>query len=131
MAVDRSELKNVKAAGVLIIQDGKVLAFQKHGDDGLSFPCGKLHERENPRAGAEREASEELGCVVKVYDFVPMYLSVDDKQNTVYFFMAYIESGEPQPTAEGTPHWVEPNALLTGEYPEYNRRMLEFFGHVQ
>jgi len=122
----------MRAAGILVVRgDGKVLAFQKHSDKGLSIPCGKIVESDwSISDAAEREACEETMCDIMTYDNRRIFYDTDDRGNEVYTFLGRIVQGSPKPTTEGVPQWVDPRELLCGEYPVYNRKMLKFFGVI-
>src|SRR5579872_6479313 len=65
--------KAIQAAGGIVLRGrGRPLiaVVQRSKDDSWVLPRGKLKRDENPAAGAKREATEETGHRVKVYEFL-------------------------------------------------------------
>ena len=65
--------KTIEAAGGIVVRDGaqpRIAVVQRSKDDAWVLPRGKLERDENPAAGARREAVEETGHRVKVYEFL-------------------------------------------------------------
>ncbi|MCU1270447.1 MAG: hydrolase, family [Acidobacteriaceae bacterium] len=78
--------------GAVIIEDGRVLLI-KRGKAPLlgewSIPGGMLELGETMRQGAEREALEETGIVVRATDLLGVFDRVvpDDKKATLYHYV--------------------------------------------
>jgi 8-oxo-dGTP diphosphatase len=65
--------KPIQAAGGIVLRGGArplVAVVQRSKDDRWVLPRGKLKRDENPAAGARREAVEETGHRVDVYEFL-------------------------------------------------------------
>jgi 8-oxo-dGTP diphosphatase len=65
--------KTIQAAGGIVVRDGarrRIAVVQRSKDDRWVLPRGKLERDENPAVGARREAVEETGHRVKVYEFL-------------------------------------------------------------
>jgi 8-oxo-dGTP diphosphatase len=65
--------KTIHAAGGIVVRGGsqpRIAVVQRRKDDAWVLPRGKLERDENPAAGARREAIEETGHRVKVYEFL-------------------------------------------------------------
>ncbi len=66
--------KTIQAAGGIVVRGGsarpRIAVVQRSKDDAWVLPRGKLERDENPTAGARREALEETGHRVKVYEFL-------------------------------------------------------------
>jgi len=63
----------IHAAGGIVVRGGaqpRIAVVQRSKDDAWVLPRGKLERNENPAAGARREAVEETGHRVKVYEFL-------------------------------------------------------------
>jgi len=63
----------IHAAGGIVVRGGaqpRIAVVQRSKDDAWVLPRGKLERDENPAAGARREAVEETGHRVKVYEFL-------------------------------------------------------------
>ena len=65
--------KPIQAAGGIVVRGGArslIAVVQRSKDDRWVLPRGKLERDENPAAGARREAVEETGHRVDVYEFL-------------------------------------------------------------
>jgi 8-oxo-dGTP diphosphatase len=65
--------KTIHAAGGIVVRGGAqpcIAVVQRSKDDAWVLPRGKLERDENPARGARREAVEETGHRVKVYEFL-------------------------------------------------------------
>ncbi|HEY1474868.1 MAG TPA: NUDIX domain-containing protein [Pseudolabrys sp.] len=63
----------IHAAGGIVVRGGahpRIAVVQRSKDDAWVLPRGKLQRDENPARGARREAFEETGHRVKVYEFL-------------------------------------------------------------
>jgi len=65
----KDQFKIVKAAGGLVVKDGKILMIYRLGMWDL--PKGKLNKKEDPLEGALREVEEECNIKVHVVDKLP------------------------------------------------------------
>jgi 8-oxo-dGTP diphosphatase len=65
--------KTIQAAGGIVVRGGarpRIAIVQRSKDDRWVLPRGKLKLKENPKAGARREAFEETGHRVAVREFL-------------------------------------------------------------
>lgn len=65
--------KTILAAGGIVVRGGarpRIAIVQRSKDDRWVLPRGKLKLKENPKAGARREAFEETGHRVAVREFL-------------------------------------------------------------
>jgi 8-oxo-dGTP diphosphatase len=65
--------KTIEAAGGIVVRVGpqpRIAVVQRSKDDAWVLPRGKLERDEDPARGARREAVEETGHRVKVYEFL-------------------------------------------------------------
>lgn len=65
--------KTIHAAGGVVVRGRarpRIAVVQRSKDDAWVLPRGKLERDESPAAGARREAVEETGHRVKVYEFL-------------------------------------------------------------
>ena len=63
----------IHAAGGIVVRGGahpRIAVVQRSKDDAWVLPRGKLDRDENPARGARREAVEETGHRVKVFEFL-------------------------------------------------------------
>jgi 8-oxo-dGTP diphosphatase len=65
--------RTIYAAGGIVVRGGaqpRIAVVQRSKDEAWVLPRGKLERDENPARGARREAVEETGHRVKVYEFL-------------------------------------------------------------
>jgi 8-oxo-dGTP diphosphatase len=65
--------ETIHAAGGIVVRGGahpRIAVVQRSKDDAWVLPRGKLERDENPARGARREAVEETGHRVKVFEFL-------------------------------------------------------------
>lgn len=119
------------AAGLLVVDDdGRVLMVEPTYKPGWEVPGGMVEAGESPRAGAAREAREELGLDVEVgrllvVDYVPAGRRPDDGLMLVYACGPVDE--ERIVLAEGelrSWHWCDRAALLERTTAFMARRVL-------
>jgi len=108
--------------GAVIVEDGRVLLI-KRGKAPLlgkwSIPGGMLELGETLRQGAEREALEETGLVVRATDLLGVFDRIvpDETQRTLYHyvlidFLCERISGDVQPAGDATDtRWYAPNEV--------------------
>jgi 8-oxo-dGTP pyrophosphatase MutT (NUDIX family) len=124
------------AAGVLIknsLDSNLFLAFKRAKSDnqGVSLPCGKSDDGEDPYQTARRECLEETGWTV-IFHMLEPYVSFDKKDGfQVWIFSADIdeEFGRviPKSPNEGEAVWATKEELISGPYGEFNRLALSHF----
>ena len=111
----------VRAAGALVVRDGRVLVIHRERHDDWGFPKGKLEPGEDEEAAAVRELEEEVGLRVRLGDRVgaARYPLEDGRPKQVTYFLAEAD-GDPQPLdCVDALRWVTPDearALLTYEH---------------
>lgn len=119
------------AAGVLILNGPRVLAFRRDDREGLALPCGKVEAGEPPSDAAVREAKEETGLDVELVPGRTPYVGFEGQGNAlVYTFLATVRGGALLESApgEGVPIWASVAEVAQGPYWHYNQRALRFFG---
>jgi len=110
----------LRAAGGLVVRDGRVLLVHRPKYDDWAFPKGKLEDGESWEAAAVREVEEEtaLTCELGAYAGVTHY-RVGNGTKEVRFFLMTAE-GEPRAQNEvDEVRWAtvdEAEALLTYDY---------------
>lgn len=115
------------AAGTLIIdENGNALLFQKHSNNFYSLPFGKGEDGESPKETAIRETYEETGLKVRILDYDP-FISLRNDGKQCYTFLAEVVSKDEIEIKEGTWKYGDPKLLVSGDFEEYNRSMLEHF----
>ena len=116
----------VRAAGGVIMRDGRVLLVHRPHYDDWSFPKGKLEPGETWEDAAVREVEEETGLRCELGDEVGRtHYSVGDVPKEVRYF-AMTAAGEAHPQNEvDEVRWAplaEARELLS---QEHDRRLLD------
>ena len=75
----QDDLTVVRAAGGLVVRDGKVLLVHRPKYDDWSFPKGKCDEGESDEACALREVEEETGLRCELVDEIGQTSYIDSK----------------------------------------------------
>lgn len=106
------------------VTDGnKVLAVSRGADmTNFNMPGGAVEKDEDPLDACIRELWEETGLRAK--ELFPIYSKVDNgKLVTTYRVTTY--TGELKPSWEGVPDWVDPQFLMSSQFGDYFKSMLE------
>jgi 8-oxo-dGTP diphosphatase len=116
----------VRAAGGLVVRDGRVLLVHRPHYDDWSFPKGKLDEGETWEQAAVREVEEEtrLACVLGPEVGRTHYAVAAGPKEVRYFEMRADGEAQAQNEVDDV-RWATPaeaGALLTYEH---DRRLLE------
>lgn len=119
-----------RAAGTLVVEPGtgRVLAFMRRKQQGYALPFGKIEKGESPEAAAVRETQEETGYVVSLRPD-HWVAGLDDLGYPAVVFLADVVGGclRPEAPGEGAAAWVNRTELLSGPFPDFNRRALAAF----
>jgi 8-oxo-dGTP diphosphatase len=85
----------VRAAGGIVVRDGRVLLVHRPKYDDWSFPKGKLEDGESWEDGALREVEEETGlrCTIGAEVGRTHYVVLQGPKQVRYFAMS--SDGEP------------------------------------
>jgi 8-oxo-dGTP diphosphatase len=122
--------------GAVIVEDGRVLLV-KRGKAPLlgewSIPGGMLELGETMRQGAEREALEETGIVVRATDLLGVFDRVvpDDKKATLYHyvlidFLCQRISGDVLAAGDAADaRWFTPDEVAEISLPEDTRNIVQ------
>ena len=122
--------------GAVIVEDGRVLLV-KRGKAPLlgewSIPGGMLELGETMRQGAEREALEETGIVVRATELLGVFDRVvpDDTKATLYHyvlidFLCQRVSGDVLAAGDAADaRWFTPDEVAEISLPEDTRNMVQ------
>ena len=122
------------AAGVFVQNaDGQGLGFVRSNlrNPGIGIPCGTCKPFECPAEGALREGKEETGLAFRLNELGPFFAM--NAGHSVFVYSAVVSQSVSQGTidnfrtTEGHPVWIEPRALLSGPYADFNAKMLAHF----
>jgi 8-oxo-dGTP pyrophosphatase MutT (NUDIX family) len=115
-----------RAATVLIVKDGKVLAVSRgKGLSDNNLPGGHLHTDETFEEGAVRETVEETGLAIFGLELV---FERQDNEFRVKTFQPKRHYGEIKSSDEGEVRWLDPKEIVAGTFGNYNRELFEKVG---
>jgi 8-oxo-dGTP diphosphatase len=98
----QGDLTVVRAAGGLVVRDGKVVLVHRPKYDDWSFPKGKCGDGESDEACALREVEEETGLRCELLEEVGQtrYIDARGRPKTVRYWRMRAVSGEFAPQEE-------------------------------
>ena len=117
---------SLRAAGGLVVRDGRVLLVHRPKYDDWAFPKGKLEDDESWEDAAVREVEEETGlrCQLGPYIASTHYQVRDGMKEVRYFLMS--ADGEARPRNEiDEVRWVPLEAAASFLTYDHDREMLE------
>ena len=99
----QDDLTVVRAAGGLVVRDGRVVLVHRPKYDDWSFPKGKCHEGESDEACALREVEEETGLRCELLEELGQTSYVDSRGRSkiVRYWRMRAVDGEFVPDGEG------------------------------
>lgn len=98
-SVDELPQHSVSVTGIVVREDGRVLAIQRRDDNRWVPPGGVLELTETPADGVAREVLEETGIKVRADRLTGVYKNMDRGVVTLAFRCSVID-GQGHPTSE-------------------------------
>jgi 8-oxo-dGTP diphosphatase len=116
----------LRAAGGVVVRDGRVLLVHRPKHDDWAFPKGKLEDGESWEAAALREVEEETGLVCELGEYLgSTHYAVREGTKEVRYF-AMTASGEARPQNEiDDVRWLAPAAAAEVLSYDFDRQLLE------
>ncbi len=124
-------VRQVRAAGGVVVRDGRIAVVHRPRYDDWSLPKGKLDRGESWEAAARREVEEETGLVCELIEELDpvRYRDGKGRPKTVRYWRMAAVAGDFSPNREVDElRWCAPDealALLT--YP-HDRALVESLG---
>ena len=112
--------EEIRAAGGVVVRDGRIAVVHRPKYDDWSLPKGKLDPGESWEEAAVREVREETGLHARlVRELEPVHYTHKGRPKTVRYWLMESEGGDFVPNDESDElRWVTPQdalALLTYE----------------
>ncbi len=118
-------LHSVSVAGIVVREDGRVLAIRRADNGTWEPPGGVLELDEQPEAGAVREVFEETGIRVSVERLTGVYKNMSRGVVALVFRCRPID-GEERTSAESTAvEWLTPEEVEKWMSEVYAVRVLD------
>ncbi|CAM5466827.1 NUDIX hydrolase [Streptomyces abikoensis] len=118
-------LHSVSVAGIVVREDGRVLAIRRADNGTWEPPGGVLELDEQPEAGAVREVFEETGIKVCVERLTGVYKNMSRGVVALVFRCRPID-GEERTSAESTAvEWLTPEEVEKWMSEVYAVRVLD------
>jgi 8-oxo-dGTP pyrophosphatase MutT (NUDIX family) len=120
----------IRAAGGILVRDGRVLLVHRPRYDDWSLPKGKLDEDETWEQGALREVEEETGLDCEVGDEVGRthYAVAQGPKEVRYFRMTASGDAHAQNEVDDV-RWVAFDEAVTLLTYSYDRDLIERLRH--
>ena len=119
----------VRAAGGVVVRDGKVLVVHRPRYDDWSLPKGKLTDGESWEAAALREVEEETGFRPQLGRWLgeTRYLSAGGPKSVQYWTMTPRDGEFTADDEVDELRWLEPSKALALLSYDHDRGLLERF----
>jgi 8-oxo-dGTP diphosphatase len=118
---------SVSVAGIVVRDDGRVLAIRRDDNGHWEAPGGVLELNESFESGVQREVLEETGLAVTVERLTGVY------KNVTHGIVALVyrcrpAGGEPQVTEESREiRWMTKEEVQSAMVPAFGVRVLDAF----
>jgi hypothetical protein len=116
-----------RAAGMLIVSDGKILGFNR-GEDGWALPVVKLRNNEDFVTAAHRAVLDKTGWTVKLINKIQPFSFWEEKDGyLIQIFIATPGIDTMKKIKNGQSCWIGESLLSEGKYCRFNEKMLDYF----
>ncbi|MCN9243139.1 NUDIX domain-containing protein [Streptomyces sp. RY43-2] len=120
-----SPLHSVSVAGVVVREDGRLLAIRRADNGTWELPGGVLELRETPEAGVAREVLEETGIHVEVDELTGVYKNLA-RGVVALVFRCKPSGGTERTSSESTDvSWLTPAEVSERMSEVYSIRLLD------
>ncbi|MFF8192257.1 NUDIX hydrolase [Streptomyces bobili] len=120
-----SPLHSVSVAGVVVREDGRLLAIRRADNGTWELPGGVLELDEAPEAGVAREVLEETGIHVKVDELTGVYKNMT-RGVVALVFRCKPSGGTERTSSESTAvSWLTPDEVSERMTEAYAVRLLD------
>jgi 8-oxo-dGTP diphosphatase len=107
--------EEIRAAGGVVMRDGRIAVVHRPRYDDWSLPKGKLEAGETWEQAALREVEEETGLRARIEDELPAtHYSVGDRPKTVRWWRMSVDEDlgtDPDDEVDGI-RWVTPGEAM-------------------
>jgi 8-oxo-dGTP diphosphatase len=118
---------SVSVAGIVVDDEGRVLAIRRRDNDHWEAPGGVLELNESFEDGVCREILEETGVTVKVERLTGVYKNMSRGVVALVFRCRPLR-GQPRPTDEaGEVRWITRDEAASLMSPAFAVRVLDAF----
>ncbi|POX41346.1 NUDIX hydrolase [Streptomyces sp. Ru73] len=100
---------SVSVAGVVVREDGRILAIQRADNGTWEPPGGVLELDESPQAGTRREVQEETGLLVQVEQLTGVYKNMARGVVSLVFRCSPVGGSEQTSAESQAVSWLTPD----------------------
>ena len=120
------KLPPIPTTSAIIMNKGRVLAIRLNERNHYALPGGVLERGEDFEQAVRREIAEEAGLKTIKLNYLGSYAFNVDYPTINIAYVAQAE-GNPQPSVEGEPEWLEPDKVVSKLVFEDNKAAMREF----
>ena len=116
------------SVGVIVINDGKILAGHRAGSGEVCGPGGHIESGETPAAAAIRETREEFGITPTQFFRIGKIEGLDTQYGEPYVYVCTDYEGEVSCSSDemSDPFWMSPNDLPDNLFPPFDASVIAY-----